>query len=251
MRLPHGWEIRSWISKKFFPERPVAASMKEWFFIHKKEKEAHPFLYWIDKDVMQFFSLQKMRLDDMKYWFMYRFIKAHKYHLVDTELGYGYHSNDRILMHANFKILKDFVEIEKAQHQYAWKDEPKDTPPIEAALKYIDWERSLVISEDEVDADDPRIGMPTSQATSANEIKELYLWWTVDRPARQDPYDAYPDDEKDDGTDWFERQAMRTEKEEIANHNRFKKIRVMEADYEEEDTDMLVRLVKIRKELWT
>jgi hypothetical protein len=71
--------------------------------------------------------------------------------------------------------------------------------------------------------DDPRCNEPCLQAVYAKETIELYRWWKEVRPKRKDPWDER------DGSD-----SIRLEREQ-----------------EDEDTEMLIRLVKIRGALWT
>ena len=55
-------------------------------------------------------------------------------------------------------------------------------------------------------------GRLTDQAKSSRKIKELYEWWTIKRPKRKSNFDE---------------------------------------KYDQEDTEMLIELIKIRKHLWT
>jgi hypothetical protein len=62
------------------------------------------------------------------------------------------------------------------------------------------------------------------QAVTAREQLFLYNWWTVTRPARPDPY---------------------------GNLVEAGKYGEIEEAYEQEDEDMLHRLITIRRSLWT
>jgi hypothetical protein len=246
--------MRNWISKKCFPDHPSAASMEEWSEIHKKDKESHPLLYWIDQTLMTYLSVKKMQLNDIKYWFMYRFSNAHKYHLVRTGLQPDYYENDKRILHANFNILKEYIEIEQANKQYHWGNESKSTTGKEAGVKRLDWETELRFTDDELPAGDPRIGNLTPQAISAREIRKLYFWWIDERPARQDPHDVFPctyEKESDSTDEWMGIWGARTDEEKKADRVRFESIRKLEDKYEAEDTNMLIRLMRIRKNMWS
>jgi hypothetical protein len=96
-----------------------------------------------------------------------------------------------------------------------------------------------------VDKKDPKYGKPTHQAISAQKIKELYLWWK-DRPNRPEPMAVAGlswDQNKEDNL-----MGGKISKKELLE---FKKLEKIEADYEKEDTKMLIELIKIRKELWS
>jgi hypothetical protein len=122
-----------------------------------------------------------------------------------------YHDKDEVILHAAFQCLINYVEIEK----------PKEI---------IDWSFHPGIWE---------------------EIESLYQWWTVVRSARQTVLDSIdiPNDymtvnkttgyivfNDDKYPDVFE--AIRTTNE-------------LEREWYEEDTNNLIRLIKIRGYLWT
>lgn len=87
---------------------------------------------------------------------------------------------------------------------------------IEKGLETLEWELGLVLDEDwGVKPEDPEYGQPSHQAISAKEQKELYIWFKEEYLTRTDE-----DYSKED--EWFEK-----------------------------DTEMLVRLVRIRSGLWT
>jgi hypothetical protein len=169
----------------------------------------------------------------------------------------------------------DFVEMELAWHHIAWGDEEaraKYNPPFwatgwfrwrtwrcaEAGLDSLDWQSRLTMGTDgwnknEEDADDP-----TPQAVKAQEILDLYNWWTQVRVNRPDPYEA---------SGW----SAVCEEERASNGGRLrlgslgksnpalrkrmdqahKMINKMEKDNEKEDEVMMIRLIKVRHGLWT
>lgn len=49
-------------------------------------------------------------VEDAKYWLFYRFHPRHRYHLIDTGLGYGYHERDDRLLHGALACLIGYVE---------------------------------------------------------------------------------------------------------------------------------------------
>ena len=107
-----------------------------------------------------------------------------------------------------------------------------------------------------VEEGDENYGRPTGQAVRAKEIKELYLWWTTVYPARPDPHDA---------SGWSEycessrianggRLSFSAEKDPVvkkASDKAHKLLQKIEAAYEKEDEQMMIRLIKIRQSLWT
>ena len=171
-----------------------------------------------------------------------------KYHVVKTDLEPGYYDIDTRILHSNFTLLVDFVEIEKASLQYVFSSEEEKNksrvsfdkltkePKKELGLQYLNWE----IENDEE-------FFPKQQKVSAKEIKNLYLWWTEVRPSRIDPYDKY-EEELDELSGSLNNMPEKNKKKLI---NLYKKIAKLEDQYEKEDDAMLIRLMNVRRNLWT
>jgi hypothetical protein len=124
-------------------------------------------------------------------------------------------------------------------------------------MEYLKWASSLTIGEDMgAEPGSKGFGEPTYQAKAAKEIIELYTWWTVTYRNRPDPYDA------SGWTDYCEASRLanggrlsfsgdKTPELKKASDIAMKKLRKMEADYEKEEEQMMIRLIKIRQSLWT
>lgn len=169
-------------------------------------------------------------------------------HIIKTGLKPGhYHEIDTKILHGLFNELVDYVEGELAHTMKAYED--RNYKFIkgrckQAGLDHLDWACSMVYNEDYgIMEGEKNYGKITPQAISAQKVKELYLWWTEIRPNRIDPYHA-AGLEKFAGNEFFSKRS----KEEIKAMRNMVKI---EAEYDKEDTDKLIELIKIRKELWT
>ena len=107
-----------------------------------------------------------------------------------------------------------------------------------------------------VEETDPNYGKPTGQAERAREIKELYTWWTTVYPNRPDPHDAsgwsaYCEAARvaNGGKgSWSGDKTPELKKMCDKSHKLLQKI---EAAYDKEDTEMMIRLIKARDSLWT
>jgi hypothetical protein len=182
---------------------------------------------------------------------------------------------DERILHCIFDELVNFVEIEKAWMQVCWGD--KDTRkkyqlPFwrkqwwtrwfmtwrnpQAGIDHLLWEMSLTNNE-YVNETDPEFGKPTYQALKAQEILNLYQWWTVTRPARPDPYEssgwmAYCEASREaNGGKLSWSGSKDNAKLKKMSKDAHKKLNKMEAAYDKEDEEMLIKLIKIRKNLWT
>jgi hypothetical protein len=167
----------------------------------------------------------------------------------------------------------DFVEIELAWWHIAWADDEvkaKYQAPFwasgwfrwrtwrcpQAGLDNLEWQRNLRWTEDEVGKDFKGLGELTPQAVKAQEILDLYTWWTTTYRNRPDAYEASgwtaaceAQREANGGKiSWGIPKDPVFKKAQTKAHKLLQKI---EADYEKEDETMMIRLIKVRHGLWT
>lgn len=250
---------------------------RAWKSIAKKKKVR----YWLAEEgldhLQNVLNWPKNRLQDIRHYVDNRWIsKTHT--LTSSNLKRGqWHEFDTRLLYSSFDSLVDFVEIELAWFHMICSDEAykKYKTPWhhsifrfrvrrnpECGLEYLNWAASLCHDEEWVDPNDPDFGKPTNQALAAQEMLALYNWWKEVRPARQDPMD---------GSGWSnyccERrkkaeaqgsdlilpilEGNETEEEKAHAHQILEVCHEIESEQENEDTEMLIRLIKIRKYLWT
>ena len=255
-------------------EKPYALTAEGWDTWHKTASAAHRVRYWIAEealDWMQDFVTWPIRkIYDLKYYINNRWVtRTHALtaHTRDIRPGSWCDVGNRFLP-CLFNELVDFVEIELAWHHIAWNSEERDKykPPFwawgwfrwrtwrcaEAGLDSLEWQRRLTVDEKDPESD------PTYQAIKAQEILDLYNWWTQIYPNRPDPYEA---------SGW----SALCEEERVANGGKLslgmlgnrdpsmrkrmnaahKTINKMEKDFEKEDEAMMIRLIRVRAGLWT
>ena len=157
-----------------------------------------------------------------------------------------YHDTDTVMMYVLFQLLVDYIEIEcgnfiSIRYETRWQTwgrRVRELPLIHwlvpmprnarRGLHYLRWEMTL--------KDHP------TQALFAKELFTLYRFWKHVRPTRIDPFAAYHN--LRDGKDW---KGPITPEES----SRLREAADLEATYEQEDTDMLQRIVKVRSGMWT
>ena len=176
-------------------------------------------------------------------WCRYRTLR--KYHIVDTKLEPGYHESDTLVMHSVFSILVDFVEMQKAW-MYVITEEYDDVysklswferdfrkfRSVQYGIAYLNWEITETSGR---------------QSEAAQEILDLYTWWTLTRPQRVDPFAIYHID-----TFAIDSLISKKSEEELKKVSaQYKNIQKLEDKYEKEDEKMMIRLIKVRKSLWT
>lgn len=238
-------DFARWLTKRALAvDTPRALSMEDWRSWDELFKELAPVTYFFVEEV--FDRVQNVVMFPVD---VYRNARAYarnrwgdQVHVLKAGKPGEYRDVDFRIMHGCFGALKDFVEIEKAlslrwngeefqklKHTFkrdTWWNILQTERSPEAGLAYLDWEMSL-----------KERGRRTHQAKVAAEIKQLYWWWVHDRPARQDPYDLVTPSLDTEPSD---KQAQL-----------IKSAQDMEAEYRKQDTDMLIRLIKIRESLWT
>lgn len=243
--LPWGqWDI--W-RDKVKVENPIG-----WFFTETlPDWLEYPSEWFIDPISNLFYKLRN------------RFVS--KTHIMRTGLPAGtYHDVGTKMLHGLFTELVNFIEIEKAFMSYRFSDDFDKNVPwwrrnwvfrwaewrnIKAGIEHLKWEMSL---------DDTSI----SQARSATEQMILYTWWKEIRPARIDEYEItgyhkfiIAMDSKY-GDQWHfdslgSGSGSLTADEKLEHHRLLDEVNKLEEQRHEEDTEMLIRLVKERQSLWT
>lgn len=225
-------------------KKPYALELHKWDEWHENAKASHPIRYYIAEEFLG--TLQDIvyyipdRINDARCYFKNRFIvRGHALTASPDDVKPGdWCDLTARLLYCSFNELVNFVEIECAWMNVVFSKEKKTELPFwhrinvfrwaewrskEAGLSYLTWASKLLHDESwGYKPDSEEYGTLTDQARSAIEIMELYNWWTVIRKQRPDPYR--------DKTD-----------------NPF----LLEKTYDDEDTEMLVRLVKVRQSLWT
>lgn len=210
-------------------KKPFALEWDQWDEWHEAEERKRPLRYWIAETGLK-------KLQDIIYfpydiyhtieiYIRNRFIDKIQYLHTGLEPGKYYDLDYRIL-HGLFNELVDFIEVELAGMNGHFERKKKfkfvNGRSIESGKDYLEWACNLKYDEDHgIGSDDPDFGKPTSQAENYKIIRDLYNWWKVTRPNRPEPY-------MDGDYDYS-----------------------IEESYENEDTEMLISLIKVRGSLWT
>lgn len=240
------------IARRFIlpPHPPRAMALGSWGDRDEKLKKHFPIRFFMWETFPELFEQYINRpYRDCKRWV--RFRTWDKYHILKLDVSKSYHDPDYIMLHSNFQILRNYVEIELA----AWSEVNNDGISDEQTSSFTRFRKVLHGMKFKKQRN-PAAGLrhldweirDTSgyQQSSAKEQKALYLWWTIDRPLREEPYDSRLfDDHKDDDTSFKAIMTRPYDKELVeARHD-------MEKYYDAEDEEMLIRLMKIRKSLWS
>lgn len=256
-----------------------AKTSRGWREWEAEGKRLHPVRYWIAEEaldaVQNFIWWPIDKIYDVKYYINNRWVtRTHALtaHSRDIKPGTWCDVGNRFLP-CLFNELRDFVEVELAWWHIAWADpeeKVKYKPPFwasgwfrwrtwrcpQAGLDNLEWQRQLVWKEDEgFELSDENIGKPTPQAVKAQEILDLYKWWTEVYPKRPDPHDvsgwtAYCDMKRERGDHMLDFEDRTPEEADMAKVA-LDKTHEIEQAYEAEDEAMMIRLIKVRHGLWT
>ena len=216
-------------------------------------------------------------LSDIKWWILYRTIE--KYNVIHIKsLKPGYYDTDTQMLHAVFQLLVDYVEKELAYREY-WLDENKEVVStwskwkrfkvwfianVPLIRKLVDFRfRDLglnAVKFYQEYEDDQFPETVQSWRDYGNEIHDLYIWWKDKRPNRpcsmdvsgwSELCDKYPlKFEKDPDSDLYRTVRYSDEVEKLMSQVAAKTHEIDE-QYDQEDEDMMIRLIKIRRGLWT
>jgi hypothetical protein len=237
---------------------PGALSAKGWRLFNKEFRENAPVRYWLRNNFREAVVYPVKRTKrNIQEWFSYNIFNT--YHKVDTGLTPNYYEVDTRMLHANFNILKDFVECELAWSRHFYHEESPWYTKLsivrmynrstfrdpKLGLEYLEWASSL---------DDPNLPpyeRCDHQAVSARETHELYDWWVNKRPARKkihipeynnqglELFGCIDEDFDNNAPDYVKAKSVMAEQTD------------QESKWMEEDDEMLIRLIKIRRSLWT
>jgi hypothetical protein len=273
----HYWTIGKFADWLRGTPKLKMGTSEEWDDWEVRAKSAHPVRWWIAEEGLDY--AQKIvyyipdRLNDVRYYINNRWVsRSHSLtaHPRDIKPGSWSDVGNRFLP-CLFNELVDFVEIEQAWHHCMWSDDAKtkfDVPWYrkgwlrwrtwrcpEAGLEYLRWASTLT-NEEFLEEGEKHLAEPTYQANSAKEIIELYTWWTVTYRNRPDAYEA---------SGWSaaceaQRSAnggklsFSTPKDPVLkkqSDKAHKLLQKIEAAYEKEEEEMMIRLIKVRQALWT
>lgn len=243
-------KLGNWILSLGGITRPSAETHEGWSKWKRESKATSPILFYIVEELLS--DIQNICMfpydvyANIRSYIRNRYIDKLQY--LDTKLKPGqYYEISKRMLHGMFETLVDFVEVEKAQMYQAFTLELEDTyRSREDGLAHLAWEKELTNEGDR---------HYTEQAISAQEQEALYLWWKDIRPNRPDPWDvsgynAFYDKRKDTlEDDWLGVTLSESDNQE--QRRLFKVIGQIEEKYEDEDTEMLIRVIQIRRNLWT
>ena len=259
------------------PKIPSGTS-EEWTKWHKDAKLAHPVRFWLAEEALSelddAWNYVPTKINNVRYYLNNRYTT--KTHALTSNLPKGqWHEFETRLLHCTFDSFVDFIEIETAWSHVMWGDKEerakykmpwwrgqwwtrwfKEWRSPEAAIAHLEWEMTLKNIEWYKETD-PEYGKPTHQAIAAKEKWALYYWWKHVRPQRVDEHEycgwsAYCEERRlGDPDGWLFGAGSESKKDKKRSSAILEAVRKLEEQHANEDEEMLIRLIKLRKSLWT
>jgi hypothetical protein len=253
--------------------KPPSETWEGWDDWHDAATKSHSLRYWLAEEglgkLQDVVTWPKRKIDDVRCYISNRYVS--KTHALTSNLKKGaYHEYEERLLHSMFDSLVDYVEIEEAWNHLVWANEETRKMyrsmrrwtftkwrDASAGIDHLLWAAALVQDESTgVQPSDAHYGSPTGQARHAIEILELYNWWKS-RVSRPDPYEvcgwidycARRGSPENKGKRILTRSKSNEDQKESSRI--LKAVTKMEEAYDKEDTDMMIRLIKARKGMWT
>ena len=268
-----------WLRDTVFKiDKPKALPWGGWEVWYDELKSTRPVAYFITEVLPvwleQIPNHTTKYVSDFRRYFNARVNHSHG---LSSSLAKGkYHEMPNRILYSLFDSFAEYIEVDEAYSTITWGD-PDDVqaykvpftkrhsmlnwgkhwPCPKAGIKKLQWEMSLQYENDPV------------QVNMAIQKMILYSWWRTIRPARGDSWDVsgfrkfWKEMEEKYGEDFTLRRSswrpnvaniknngMTTE--ERAEYKRLSAVKsAIEQQWEREDEEMLIRLIKIRKTLWT
>jgi hypothetical protein len=219
-------------------------SMEDWAVWRKENKARYPVRWFLVETIPQEYAFLKRKYITEPYWWV-RHRTVEKYNVIKiNSLTPEWHDRSNVMLHSSFQILIDFVEFELARMNYSYFEKTgivktgRRTRNAEAGMDYLQWE----VNNPECN----RGPVGSRQADIAKLKLELYIWWTIERPNRKEPWgdpQIWGEIEHGDFENIMTPNPARADAGKIAME--------LEQIYQEEDQFQLERLIKIRNDLWS
>jgi hypothetical protein len=189
--------------------------MAGWKLWKQQSSTDNPWRHWLAEDGLR--KLQDWWLFAHDCWYSIRVYTSNRFrtqtHVLPTGLEVGqWHEFETRLIHGLFNTFCIFVETEQCS---------SNKPSREEGLTHLIWAAHLRYTDEWINPTEEHYGKLTGQAIAAREQLELYYWWRDIRPNRPNAWDDMDSYQE------------------------------VEARYDAEDEEMMIRLIKLRRSIWS
>lgn len=229
VKLPTPFEL-GWSDDPHFNALPMrdfsspGDKTPTWEDWEEKMRKEHPVKYFLVESIPRWIHHHFIiPLKDAKYWFKCHFIPSHRYHILDLRQP----------------IKKGELENIDA-YRWGWID--SDTQMLYAMFNIFnnfvehEFKNHYCPSEEEIQAE-PHLLQTRNLHL---EIKAIHYWWNVERARMQKAQEKLLHD-------WSE--ARRNDTPTV--HQLWDELHKGEQAFDDKTNEMIIRLMKIRRSLWT
>lgn len=222
-----GWSDSNALEMREFSDEPQGKTWEDWY---EYCKEQYPVKYFLSETLIKFIKYKlwfpiKIPVGSAWYWFISHTIPSRRYHMLDlrqfcgkNEISnhdcyrYGWSDVPEKMLYAIFNLLGEFLNKESVIDLTKW------------------------YSQEEISKD---YGMKRQQ-DALDEARMIYRWWLVGRKQARKEID-------DIRTEWYDARKNKDPKKE----EYWDLARKLEEEFENTTDDMIARVMKIRRTLWT
>lgn len=222
-----GWSDHNALESEEWSDNPKGKTWEDW---HRTVKVMHPIKYFIAEtfaDWIKYKVWYKVWLpyDKFQYWLRSHIVPSRRYHMLDLRqplkrggkanhdaYRYGWVDVDQKILYAIFNLLGEYLN----------KENPTDLSNF-YSLEQIN--------------NDP---MLKNQHDSFLEAKAIYHWWTIERAEQEEIKEKLLND-------WHSAKKAKASNTEVL----WDMMRQIDENEENKTEEMLLRLLKIRRTLWT
>lgn len=223
-----GWSDHNALEDADWSDEPKGKTWQDW---HAHVKALHPVKYFLIETLTDFVKFKiwfpiKRPISDAHYWLVSHIVPSRRYHMLDLrqpigkgELAnidsyrYGWRDVPEKMLYAMFNLLGEYLNEEKPHDLTQW------------------------YTREQIEADE---GFK-SQQDAIDEARAIYHWWTV---GKKEEEKAQSDEQH---LWWMAKKAKKLDEAKV----HWDKMREMEEANEAKVDEMIARLMKIRRTLWT
>lgn len=225
-----GWSHSDALQSREFTPDCDGYTWEDW---NETVKRMHPIKYFFAETLADFIRYKvwfpiKRPFVDAHYWFVSHFIPGRRYHMLDLR-----------------QPIKKGELVNHDAYRYGWRDVPEKMlyawfNLLEEYMKENPYDLTQNYTLEQINADP---GMK-NQHDSLQEVKNILRWWRVERKQEYKILDDIQSQWYSAHKDAVARGKGTNEKLLVVLHN-------AEKDIEEKTDQMLMRLIRIRRSLWT
>jgi hypothetical protein len=213
-----GWSEYNALEDEEFSDEPKGKTWQDW---HRTVKQMHPVKYWIAETFGDWLRYSvwlpiKRPFEKAHYWLVSHIVPSRRYHMLDLRqpggYQYGWQDVPEKMLYAMFNLLGEYLNKESPHDLTQWYT--REQIEADAGLK--------------------------KQQDDIEEARAIYHWWTVERKKE---FEA----KAELTSEWCAaKKAKAPNKEEL-----WAAVRKMDEDLDKKEDEMIARLMKIRRTLWT